>query len=120
MGTRPHVDAVPPRRPDLRMSWKRLRRLGFLVGANALTACTRAPATDPKMVAEWMHTLYGAIRAERLSPPVASRLMAYATTALYSGMSSTERGLPSLSGQLNGLGRVPSPEDRQGFDPTIT
>jgi len=50
-----------------------------------------------------MHTLYGAIRAERLSPPVASRLMAYATTALYSGLSSTERGMPALSGQLNDL-----------------
>ena len=102
------------------MSWKWPRSLGFLVSASALTACTRAPAADPKMVAEWMHTLYGAIRAERLSPPVASRVMAYATTALYSGLSSTERGVPSLSGQLNGLGKVPAPEDRQGYDPTLT
>ena len=102
------------------MSWKRLRRLGSLAAAGALAACARPPAADPKMVAEWMHTLYGAIRAERLSPPVASRLMAYATTALYSGMSSTERGLPSLAGQLNGLGKIPAPEDRKGYDPTIT
>jgi membrane-associated phospholipid phosphatase len=72
------------------------------------------------MVAEWMHTLYGAVRAERLSPPVASRLMAYATTALYSGLSSTERDVPPLSGQLNGLGAIPVPEDRKGYDPTIT
>lgn len=102
------------------MSWIRPRRLASLIAAGALTACTRAPAADPKMVAEWMHTLYGAIRAERLSPPVASRLMAYATTALYSGLSSTERGVPSLSGQLNGLGKLPTPEDRQGYDPTTT
>jgi hypothetical protein len=73
------------------------------------------------MVSEWMHTLYGAIRAERLSPPVASRLMAYATTALYSGLSSTERGMPSLSGQAERPRHdVPAPEDRQGYDPTLT
>src|SRR5215510_3827417 len=46
--------------------------------------------------------------------------MAYATTAMYSGLSSTERGLPPLSGQLNGLGKIPVPEDRQGYDPTLT
>ena len=102
------------------MSWKRPRWLGSLIAISTLAACTRAPAADPKMVVEWMHTLYGAIRAERLSPPVASRLMAYATTALYSGLSSTERNLPALSGQLNGLGKIPVPEDRQGYDPTLT
>ena len=102
------------------MRWKRPGRLSLLIVAGGLTACTRAPAADPKMVSEWMHTLYGVIRAERLSPPVASRLMAYATTALYSGLSSTERGLTPLSGQLNGLGKIPAPEDRQGYDPTIT
>jgi len=102
------------------MSWKQPRRLVVLFAASALTACSHAPATDPKMVAEWMHTLYGAIRAERLSPPVASRLMTYATTALYSGLSSTERGIEPLSGQLNGLGKIPAPEDRQGYDPTVT
>jgi membrane-associated phospholipid phosphatase len=101
------------------MRWTPLRStLGLAV--LGLAACTRPAATDPKMVSEWMHTLYGAIRAERLSPPVASRLMVYATTALYSGLSSTERGLPALSGQLNGLGKIPAPEDRRGYDPTLT
>jgi membrane-associated phospholipid phosphatase len=101
------------------MRWTPLRStLGLAV--LGLAACTRPAATDPKMVSEWMHTLYGAIRAERLSPPVASRLMVYATTALYSGLSSTERGLPALSGQLNGLGKIPAPEGRQGYDPTLT
>jgi hypothetical protein len=102
------------------MSWKQPRRVGAVIAAGVLTACSHAPAADPRMVAEWMHTLYGAIRAERLSPPVASRLMTYATTALYSGLSSTERNLPSLSSQLNGLGKIPTPEDRQGYDPTVT
>lgn len=103
------------------MSRKQTLWSGVLFGAIAVCGCNRAPvAADPKMVSEWMHTLYGGIRAERLSPPVASRLMAYATTALYSGLASTERALPPLSGTLNGLGRIPAPEDRQGYDPTIT
>ena len=102
------------------MRWIPSRSPTLGLAVLGLAACTPAPATDPRMVSEWMHTLYGAIRAERLSPPVASRLMAYATTALYSGLSSTERGMPALSGQLNGLGKIPAPEDRQGYDPTLT
>src|SRR4029078_11069581 len=102
------------------MRWIPSRSPTLGLAVLGLAACTPAPATDPRMVSEWMHTLYGAIRAERLSPPVASRLMAYATTALYSGLSSTERGMPALSGQLNGLGKIPTPEDRQGYDPTVT
>ena len=102
------------------MSWKRPRRLGFLVAAGALTACTSAPPTDPKMVSEWMHTLYGAIRAERLSPPVASRVMAYATTALYSGLSSTERGLRPLSGWRVAERCGHGPEETGGIPPMAT
>ncbi|MDF2774090.1 MAG: hypothetical protein K0S86_3587, partial [Geminicoccaceae bacterium] len=37
-----------------------------------------------------MHSLYGAVRVERLSPPVASRLTAYASAALYSGLAAAD------------------------------
>ena len=66
------------------------------------------------MVSEWMHTLYGAIRVERLSPLVASRLMTYATAALYSGLAAADPGMPSLAGVLNGLDSLPVGEGGSG------
>jgi membrane-associated phospholipid phosphatase len=72
------------------------------------------------MVAEWMHTLYGVIRTERLSPPVASRLMAYSTVALYSGLASVDSKLPSVAGALDGLSELPRAESRGDYDATLT
>jgi membrane-associated phospholipid phosphatase len=71
------------------------------------------------MVSEWMHTYYGAIRVERLSPPVASRLMAYAATALYGGLASATPALPTLSRELNGIPELPRANAGQRIDPTI-
>ncbi|MGH7618263.1 MAG: hypothetical protein ACREPM_13645, partial [Gemmatimonadaceae bacterium] len=58
-------------------------RTALATGMALLTGCARANDADPRMVAEWMHELYGAVRVEQLSPPVASRLFAYATVGLY-------------------------------------
>lgn len=70
-------------------------------------ACRRAEPADPRVVAEWMRALYGTIRVERLSPPVASRLMAYSTTALYAGYVAGDPSLPPLAGALNELPSLP-------------
>ena len=73
----------------------RVSRLSTLVALQTLlTSCGRTPETDPRFVLEWAHTMYGVIRQERLSPPVASRLMAYGANvvelsqraAMYVGM----------------------------------
>jgi membrane-associated phospholipid phosphatase len=72
------------------------------------------------MVAEWMHTLYGVIRTERLSPPVASRLMAYSTVALYSGLAAVDSKLPSVAGTLDGLSELPRGDGRGDYDGTLT
>jgi hypothetical protein len=85
-----------------------------------LAACSRPHDSDPRMVAEWMHHLYGAVRVERLSPPVASRLFAYATTGLYAGMAAANPELPSLAEKLNGLANLPRGETGQRYDPTLT
>src|SRR5678816_4708853 len=81
-----------------------------------LTSCDRTPAADPRMVSEWMHTLYGVMRVERMSPPVASRLMGYATTALYAGLASSSDNLPSLSGVLNGIPEFPRATKQRDAD----
>jgi hypothetical protein len=95
-----------------------ITRLSF-VAAFAVTACQRVPANDPRMVAEWMHTLYGVVRAERVSPPIGSRLFAYASAALYSGLATTESSLSPLGGALNGFPALPTPEKDKTFDGTL-
>jgi membrane-associated phospholipid phosphatase len=60
-------------------------------------ACARPPATDGRLVAEWTAQLYGTMRAERLSPPVASRLAAYAMVALYAGLAAGDATLAPLA-----------------------
>lgn len=74
-----------------------------LATALFIAACRPAPDADPRMVSEWMRAMYGTIRVERLSPPVASRLMAYTTTALYAGLVAANPKLPALDGVLNGI-----------------
>jgi hypothetical protein len=50
------------------------------------TGCTRAPTPpDVGFVTSWTRLDFGLARAERLSPPVASRIAAYAAVALYQG-----------------------------------
>src|SRR5688572_22196188 len=80
--------------------------LGLGMGLGA-SACSRTPEPDPKMLAEWMHSLYGAIRVERISPPVASRLMVYATSALYAGLATTDATMKPLTTALNGFPQLP-------------
>lgn len=89
----------------------------LLLGA----ACARpAPPADPAFVAEWMQNYYGLIRAERISPPVASRLLAYASVALYEGLAAGTPNLRSLAGQLNGLEALPTAAEGEPVDPVLT
>lgn len=64
--------------------------------------------------------MYGAIRVERLSPPVASRLMGYASAALYSGLAAATPGMPSLAGRLNAFPDLPGADATGAVDATIS
>src|SRR6476646_7730481 len=97
--------------PTSRLSVGR-RAIAIAATLGAFAACGRAPETDPRMVSELMHTMYGVIRSERLSPPVASRLMAYSTIALYSGLAAVDSRLPGVAGTFDGLPTLPKREDR--------
>ena len=70
-----------------------------------LSGCTRpSPSADPQFVAQWMRTSLAFVRSERLGPPVASRISAYSSIAIYEGHAADSRSaLRSLSGQLNGF-----------------
>jgi hypothetical protein len=86
------------------------------LGFGALGCGREIPPADPAFVSEWMHNQYGLIRAERISPPVASRIMAYAAVALYEGLATNSSTLRSLAGQLNGLSSLPPPERGAEYD----
>lgn len=99
-------------------AWRRGLLAGALVAAVA--SCARPlPPSDPRMVAEWMQNYYGLIRAERISPPVATRVLAYAAVALYEGLAAGTPSLRSLAGQLNGLDSLPRPASGELHDPTL-
>jgi hypothetical protein len=101
---------------------QRHRRAPFFIAAALLVsaACARPiPPTDPQFVSEWMRHYYGLIRAERISPPVASRVLAYAAVGLYEGLATASPGLVSLAGQLNGLDSLPRPDSARRYDPVL-
>ena len=83
------------------------------------SACA-PPPDDPRVVGELVHTLYGLVRTERLSPPVASRVYAYASTALYIGMASADPAQPDLTDLFIGLGAVPRADAGTKVDATLT
>ena len=85
-----------------------------------LSCSSPTPPVDPQFVAEWMRNYYGIIRAERVSPPVASRVLAYASVALYEGLAASSQTLASMSGKLNGLDSLPRPEPEKRYDPVLT
>ena len=102
------------------MIYRTARRLLFLVVLIAPAACHPSPDADPRMVSEWERALYGVVRAERLSPPVASRVFAYASVGLYSGLTATDPKAAPLVGVVNGLDSLPHPDAGTSYDPTLT
>jgi membrane-associated phospholipid phosphatase len=66
------------------------------------------------MVAEWLRLELAIVRAERVNPPLATRIAAYTAVALHEGLASDAAlGVASLGGRLNGLEPLPA---AQGAD----
>lgn len=90
-----------------------------VVSTSLISACAREAQNDPRVVAEWTHALFGIVRVERVSPPVGSRFLAYATTALYSGFAVTDTTLKPLRGILNEFPELPSPKPGESVHGTL-
>jgi hypothetical protein len=84
-----------------------------------VAGCEKRAPDDARMISEWMHALYGVMRVERLSPPVASRLLTYATSALYTGLAAGHADMKPLKGVLNGFPDVPQPDGAREYDGTL-
>lgn len=100
----------------------RHRAVAFVVCASSLcvAACSKTTPVKPDLVSAWIKTWYGATRVERLSPPVASRAIAYGATALYAGMAAVDTGMPALDHSLNGVPALPRAERPSQHDATLT
>ncbi len=87
----------------------------LLVGCRSETS-----APDPQFVAQWTRSSLAFVRSDRLGPPVASRISAYASLALFEGYAAdTRSGLRSLAGQLNGLDALPAASDKAPVDGAV-
>ncbi len=80
-----------------------MRRLPIGVLVSILACQSAPPPADPQLVAQWLRSSLSFVRSERLGPPVASRVSAYASLAIFEGYAAdVSSGLRSMSGQLNG------------------
>jgi hypothetical protein len=70
---------------------------------------------DARVPAEWFQRLYDRVRADKISPPVASRIYGATTVALYESVRPGMREHRSLRHQLNGLTALPSIRRRQPY-----
>lgn len=97
------------------------RILSMACATVVLASCARqAPPTDPQYVAQWLRSSLSFVRSERLGPPVASRISAYGSLALYEGYAADPNsGLRTLAGQLNGLTSLPTPPADGAVDGAI-
>ena len=78
------------------------------------SGCTKGDwkksAGDPVLMHATLKAITDRIVFDIFSPPVASRIYAYATVATYEAARHSDSTLVTLSGQLNGLGELPQPE----------
>jgi hypothetical protein len=102
----------------LRTGSKSLLRIALAGSLFSLDGCSHQPAVaDPQLVAQWLRSSLAFVRSERLGPPVAARISAYSSVALYEGYAADPRSkLRSLAGQLNGLDRLPSVPTADAID----
>jgi len=72
-----------------------------------------------EVASSWFELLYDVVKAERTTPPPASRIYGITAVALYESIvAGTERN-QSLVGQLNGLVELPQPDKKKLHWPTV-
>jgi hypothetical protein len=88
--------------------------------AGMLGACNQPPQkinyANGSLVSRWEQNLTEAIMVDMFSPPVASRIYAYANLAAYESLRHTDSSLRSFAGRLNGLHPLPEPQRGEAYD----
>src|SRR2546427_13286716 len=91
------------------------RFVGWGIACVAAGAACRAapPPADARILTGWVRAQYALGRAERLSPPLASRVVAYRAVGLYRGLAAGSPPPRSLAGPPHGLGAPAGPPPRR-------
>lgn len=87
--------------------------LGVLIlgGCNSDETSLKLVKNQPAYLHEMVHQLSEVIVHDIFSPPVASRIYAYASIAGYEANAMGDPSYRSLAGQLNGLKEIPAPQE---------
>lgn len=87
--------------------------LGVLIlgGCNSDETSLKLVKNQPAYLHEMVHQLSEVIVHDIFSPPVASRIYAYASIAGYEANAIGDPSYRSLAGQLNGLKEIPAPQE---------
>lgn len=72
-----------------------------------------------EVASTWFELLYDVVKAERTTPPPASRVYGIAAVALYESIVNGTESNRSLVGQLNGLIALPEPHKKNLHWPTV-
>src|SRR5919106_7059119 len=68
----------------------------------------------------WFEELYDVVKAEKIAPPMASRIYGISAVALYESIVAGTEAHRSLVGQLNGLTSLPQPKRNKKYHwPTV-
>jgi hypothetical protein len=86
-----------------------------------LSSCNHQPAhkidyADGNLISRWEQNLTDAIMVDMFSPPVASRIYAYANLAAYESLRHSDSTKRSFAGHLNGLNALPEPLPEETYD----
>lgn len=88
----------------------------------ATLSCTQKKHTvinDTDVVHSNVNKLTEIIIYDIFSPPVASRIYAYTSLAMYEALRFSESGNASIAEKLNGFGVMPQPEEKQVYNYTL-
>jgi hypothetical protein len=98
-----------------------MKQFRFLIIVGLVMSCTsnsgeyKAKVQDPEFLHRSLKMITDVIVHDIFSPPVASRIYAYASIAAYEAIIPQDPAFVSLAGQVNGLTEVPKPQPSQEY-----
>lgn len=94
--------------------------LALLAGTGTLRAGAAREAAAQEVLGTWVKLALELVRhTPTMTPPVASRALAYLGVACFEALASGDPSLVSLTGQLQGLTALPDRAPGQGYDPAV-
>lgn len=96
----------------------------FLLSVSCVTSVEEKEKSEPvssfvdetKFIREWMELMFYHVKHEIVGPPVAARIYGYVGVSVYESLVHGMSEYQTLAGQLNGLDKLPVPDDGVEYD----